>query len=426
VFRSVRLRLIAYVVGVLAVVLLAVGALVYVLLTRQLDNLVDAQLRTAVSRGAFAARPSQDTGDLDGGGGVFQVRLVVEDARRLVRRPHVGSGEPGEWQVVSRSGLVPVGVPVQEGLVAARPGRDDLRTVTLGGERYRVLTRVAGTENQALVAAQVGVPLAARDRQGRVVLLALAGGGAAGLALTVVGGFFLTGRALAPAREAFAQQRRFVADASHELRTPLALLRLEAEDLAQRLDTPGEARGLIRQVDRIGRLVEGLLSLARLDEDPDALEREPVPVQPLLDTAREQAVRLAASGVRVECSAPPDLWVSGDPDRLRQVLLVLVDNACRATPAGGSIRLSAVEDVRGVLLTVEDSGPGIPAEHLTYVFERFYRVDKARSRESGGAGLGLSIAREIVRLHGGEIWLESEEGRGTRACVRLEKAASPG
>jgi two-component system sensor histidine kinase CiaH len=424
-FQSLRLRLIACVAGVLAVVLLATGALVYVLLARQLDDLIDAELRAAVARSMPGPRmapllpPANDSGSED----VFQVRFVADDLRLGGRRLSQ-SGEAGDgWREMSRSGPAPPGLPVQEAIAAARPGKDDLRTVTLDGDRYRLITRVTGTDNRVLTVTQAGMSLAVRDRQEHIVLLALAGGGLLGLGLTLAGGLFLTGRALAPVRDAFERQRRFVADASHELRTPLALLRLEAEDLAERAGHDLNVRPLVRQVDRLSRLTDGLLALAKLDEGGAPVEREPVHVESLLRSSGAQAERLAAPGVRIECVADPDLWVLGEPERLAQVLLILVDNACRATPSGGHIRLSAARHDGSAVLTVEDTGPGIPAEHIDRVFERFYRVDKSRSRQSGGAGLGLSIAREIVQAHGGEVWLESSAA-GTRASVRIAAAPS--
>jgi len=425
-FRAVRLRLIGYTVLVLALVLLTVGAVVYVLLSRQFDAAVDNQLRAAVARTGLEIRPpgsvavqGEESGD------VFSVRFLAQDAMPRAPRAAGQSTTTGDWREMSRAGPVPAGLPSAEALEAAGPGHDDLRTVTLDGQDYRLLTRVSGVDDRAVSAIQTGVSLAARDRQERIVLLALTGGGALGLALTVVGGLFLTGRALVPVRAAFDQQRRFVADASHELRTPLALLRLEAEDLAHRLNAPAEARPLARQVDRLGRLIDNLLSLARMDEGAQPLEREPVHVESLLRSAAAQAKPLAAAGVRVDNDAPSDLWVAGDPDRLHQLLLILVDNAARATPPYGTIRLTAARSGGTTTLTVTDTGTGIPAEHLPHVFDRFYRADKARSRASGGTGLGLSIAREIVRAHGGEITLNSQEGKGTEVSVRLQAASLP-
>lgn len=434
-FRTLRLQLVGSVVAVLALVLLAVGALVYALLSRGLDDAVDAGLRAAAARASLMGPRSVLTAPESGEavGNSFTIRLVTERALSPVRPrrppslggPHDPGGEADGWREVMRGGLVPDGLPDPDALAAAAPGRDDLRTVERDGEGYRLLTRMYGTEGRSVLAVQAGVSLVERNRQERTVLLALAGGGALGLLLTVAGGLVLTGRALVPVRLAFERQRRFVADASHELRTPLALLRLEAEELAARPETGAAARPIILGVDRLARLVDSLLTLARLDEGALPLEREPVPVAVLLTTAAGNARRLAAPDVRVTVAAPPDLWVHGDPDRLHQLLLTLVDNAARATPAGGGIALAAGRDGGLVRLTVADSGPGIPAEHASRVFERFYRVDTARAREGGGAGLGLAIARELVHAHGGDIALTSPPGGGTRVIVRLPAADVP-
>jgi len=283
---------------------------------------------------------------------------------------------------------------------------------------------VIGPNGEPIMVTQSGISLADRDNQQRSVLLALTGGGLLGLALTVAGGLFLTSRAVAPVQLAFERQRRFISDASHELRTPLTLLRAETESLARRLDAAREARPLLHQIDRISRLVRDLLTLARLDERALPLEREPVPVRSLLRTAAAAAGQLARPGIAIDVQSPPDLCVDGDVDRLHQVLLILMDNACQVTPPGGRIGLIAERDGNAVTIRVEDTGPGIPREHLTHIFDRFYRVDPARSRGDGGAGLGLAIARRIVEAHGGNISLTSRLGHGTSATLRLPVALS--
>jgi signal transduction histidine kinase len=201
-------------------------------------------------------------------------------------------------------------------------------------------------------------------------------------------------------------------------------LRAAAAALSRRFDAARETRPLLSQVDRIGRLVRDLLTLARLDERALPLEREPVPVVSLLRTAAAGAQRLAVADVAVEVGGADDLCVDGDVDRLHQVLLILVDNACRVTPAGGRIGLSAEREGDIVEIRVEDTGPGISREHLARIFERFYRVDASRSPDAGGAGLGLAIARSIVEAHGGTISLESRLGRGTTATVSLPATLS--
>jgi len=322
-------------------------------------------------------------------------------------------------------GRPPAGLPDQAAIAAAGAGHEDLRTVELDGRRFRILTTaVIGPNGEPIMVTQSGISLADRDNQQRSVLLALTGGGLLGLALTVAGGLFLTSRAVAPVQLAFERQRRFISDASHELRTPLTLLRAETESLARRLDAAREARPLLHQIDRISRLVRDLLTLARLDERALPLEREPVPVRSLLRTAAAAAGQLARPGIAIDVQSPPDLCVDGDVDRLHQVLLILMDNACQVTPPGGRIGLIAERDGNAVTIRVEDTGPGIPREHLTHIFDRFYRVDPARSRGDGGAGLGLAIARRIVEAHGGNISLTSRLGHGTSATLRLPVALS--
>ena len=408
--RAVRFRLLGYITGVLVLVLLAAGTLVYVLLTRELDEALDDHLR-ALALPPFGGL-SEQAESLPAG--VFIVRTV-------------GNRE------LSRSPSTPAGLPDPASLGLARPVATDLRTVTIEGQRYRVLTTSiqgggrgpggpggpggggpGGGPGGGGFVQQVGVSLEEREQQQWVVRLALAGGGGLGVALTALGAFFLTGRALAPVAASMARQRRFVSDASHELRTPLALLRLEIE--GQRAIEPQQRGPLLQQVDRLARMVGDMLLLARLDEGELPLEREPVAIDGLLRTAADEARRLAPEA-RVAIEGASDLWVSGDADRLHQALLVLIDNACRVTPPGGAITLRARLDGGAVVLSVSDEGPGVPPEHAAQVFERFYRADKGRARAQGGAGLGLSIASDIVRRHGGALRLEPSGAPGTRGAT---------
>jgi heavy metal sensor kinase len=233
---------------------------------------------------------------------------------------------------------------------------------------------------------------------------------------------------LARLERAFAEMRRFTADASHELRTPLAVLRAEVEVALGKPLAPGEVQALLTSVleecDRLARLTDQLLTLARQDAGTAPREKEPVDVAGLaagvvedlrpLAEAKGQTLRL---GVEPDCSGRA---VRGDPAQLRQALVNLVDNAVKYTPAGGTVEVRvAGADAGGVAVTVADTGEGIPPEHLPRVFERFYRVDKARSREMGGTGLGLAIVRGIVEGHGGRVELTSEVGRGTVCTVTL-------
>jgi signal transduction histidine kinase len=215
-----------------------------------------------------------------------------------------------------------------------------------------------------------------------------------------------------------ARQRAFVADAAHELRSPIAVMRTELE-VAQRHGVPEElVPDLLADVERLGRLVDDLLLLARADDAHAAapLAREPVDLRRLLADAAEHC-KNARVPVRVVPGSDP-LWTVGDHDALVRVVGNLVDNAVRH--AGAAVTLAGLAAGGEALLEVTDDGPGIPDADRERVFDRFTRLDDARARDAGGTGLGLAIVRELVRRHGGSVVLEDAEP-GTRAVVRLRR-----
>jgi two-component system OmpR family sensor kinase len=236
----------------------------------------------------------------------------------------------------------------------------------------------------------------------------------------------------------FRAQERFVADASHELRTPLTAIRGNVDVLTRQarsrdrgINTADLAPALddIRQEsDRMRRLLDDLLMLARADtgreSDPLAAARHE---RVRLDEIAAEAVHSAAAltnGQFLELEAPRSIETDGDPDRLHQLLMILLDNAIRHTPSGGRIRAAVAATPDGTArIAVRDDGEGIAAEHLPHIFERFYRADGARGRSSGGTGLGLAIAQAICRAHGGEISVASAPGQGTTFIVTLPGAA---
>jgi signal transduction histidine kinase len=199
-------------------------------------------------------------------------------------------------------------------------------------------------------------------------------------------------------------RRDLVANVSHELRTPIAALQARLENLVDGVEPPDpELLGsMLDQTERLARLVEQLLDLSRLESGAVPLRREPVPVAGLLDAVAAEG-RLHSPGRAIDVEAPADLVVNADPDRLHQVLANLTSNALRHAPTDRPVRLAAERHDDSIVFTVADEGPGIPADEAERVFERFYRPDPDRPGTSGGAGLGLSIARWIVDLHGGHI-----------------------
>ncbi len=227
---------------------------------------------------------------------------------------------------------------------------------------------------------------------------------------------------------AFDQLRRFTADASHELRTPLTAIRSVGEVALQDQRSPAEYRDVIgsmlEEVDRLTRLAESLLALSRADAGHIQLQRDEISFLRLAEEARSVVEVLAEEKrQQIDIAGDADLLISVDRLILRQAILNLLDNAIKYSPPGSQIlvRVQSGGD-KQVFLDVVDQGPGILDEHQPYVFDRFFRVDKARTREWGGAGLGLSITRWAVEAHGGSITLKSEEGRGSTFRVSLPLA----
>lgn len=236
-----------------------------------------------------------------------------------------------------------------------------------------------------------------------------------------------------PIEQAERTQREFIANVSHELRTPLTSISGYVETLLDHEAELGEtARNflqiILKNATRMTRLTEDLLALARVESEEQKLHREPHPADRLVTDA-VAAVRglVQEAGARLSIGPLVTDRVMASPDAVVQVLSNLIENATRyGRPLSGQpahVEVSALREADSVQFRVKDSGVGIASEHLDRIFERFYRVDKARSRETGGTGLGLAIARRIVEQHGGRIWVESDLGRGSTFSFTLPLAA---
>jgi heavy metal sensor kinase len=224
--------------------------------------------------------------------------------------------------------------------------------------------------------------------------------------------------------DSFAQVRQFSADASHELRTPLTVMRGEIELALHSPQTPGEYRTVLEssleEIVRMTSITDNLLLLAKAEQGTVDVHLSEVDLENLLDELYEDSEVLAEQkniSVRLREKAP--ITIVGDRGRLRQLLLNLVDNAIKYTPEGGTVTLAVRRQNGSALLEVQDTGIGIPPGEIDKIFDRFYRVDKARSREQGGTGLGLSIAKWIAELHRGTISVTSEVNKGSTFTVTL-------
>ena len=225
-----------------------------------------------------------------------------------------------------------------------------------------------------------------------------------------------------------ASRRDLVANVSHELKTPITAIRAHLENLLDGVEQPDPEilEIMLAQSERLGRLVEQLLDLSKLESGEVPLRREEVPLAPLVaQVMSEIEVACADRDVALTSHLPEDLpAIEADPERVHQVLFNLVDNAVRFTPEGGAVRIEAERHDGSVLVSVAETGVGIPEAALPRLFERFYRVDSSRARGDGGTGIGLAIARSVVEAHGGTIRAESEPGLGSTFTFDLPLARS--
>jgi heavy metal sensor kinase len=224
--------------------------------------------------------------------------------------------------------------------------------------------------------------------------------------------------------DTFQHMNRFSADASHELRTPLTILQLELEGIVQnhRLDTwlADRIGSALEETHRMSHIVENLLAISRLDAGEVKMDKMRIDLGELAASTADQMRLLAEEkSILLRSHVATGVHVEGDRSRLQQVIVNLIDNAIKYTPEGGQVKVSVHRNLAAAVLEVSDNGVGISVQALPHVFERFYRADKARSRSSGGAGLGLSIVKAICTAHGAEIKMFSQEGHGSRFSVEL-------
>lgn len=230
-------------------------------------------------------------------------------------------------------------------------------------------------------------------------------------------------------RDSVQTSRRFLADASHELRTPLTVIKGELEELTRASDlTERDVRervgSVLEEVGRLEHLVSGLLVLSRLDAGDTHGDWHDVDLAQLaLSTAEHMNLMAEDRGIGIDLSALQRAVIQGDRGRIKQIIVNLLDNAIRFTPPGGTVSLRTAADETGSILEVADTGIGIPPAAIEHVFDRFFRVDEARSREDGGAGLGLAIVKSICAAHGAEITVESRLGLGSCFRVRFTRRA---
>ena len=469
---SIRVRLALWYGTLFALVLLLVGVLSYAFHGRGHYDELDRALVTTTShtQSEAVAMGGEPHLSADGGGLEVAVRLYDREGR-LEESSTTGTAIPS---INPRTVLAGPGTPAYDrliGLVPSLAGPPPVAAdgafglITTSEQRWRVYVVPLKQGGVTVGYIEALAPLGRLDDSMVRLRSLLLGLGLFGVLIALVGSWILAGRALEPVsemvqtaqvishgrdltqrvtlprqrdelghlaetlnemlqslEEASRAQQRFVADASHELRAPLTAIQGNLELLERQPDMPtaerqealGEAR---REAARLARLVADLLALARADAGV-GLRRRPVDLDGVVLEAINGARQLVR-GQHLVVEAFEPAQVMGDEDRLKQLILILLDNALKYTPAGRQVVLELRRNSHSAEVSVRDTGVGIPAEALPHVFERFYRADPARARDPGGTGLGLPIAQWIVEQHAGQIQLASEPGQGTTVTVSL-------
>lgn len=330
-------------------------------------------------------------------------------------------------QIIQNPGVINPPFPAdRSGLNAAFANGYDLRTVRTSGQgRIRLMTyRVDSSTGPFFF--QVGRSLADQDRVRTRFLFGLLSLGVAAGILIGLTSWGISGKSILPAQRSWEQQQSFISNASHELRTPLTLIKATAEvmhrDRSANPDHLALAEDILTECVYIDRLVNDLLLLSRLDTRQMLLAREPVLLADLIDELQSVAKKLAGEKQIRLCSGTTHGAVLGDRQRLRQALLVLLDNAIRYSPPAGEIKLETRAVRNGWQVIVTDHGAGIPAEHLPHIFDRFYQANPTGEGQSRSNGLGLAIAKAVIEAQGGAIRIASEAGQGTSATIEMPRA----
>jgi signal transduction histidine kinase len=422
-FRRIRWKLTLWYTSVLAIGLLIFCIAVYVTVRQVLINPVDDQLDQAI------AFPTQRCDILLSTPLAFIPSHYEEDNLYACYDAHGKLVGPPGGAALNYPGFASPSLATE----ALQHGTSQYDTVNAGsilGTVRREAAPIPNGQGGFVGAVQVGTQVGSQVHNLDVLMHSLIIFGLLAVLLSAIGGLFLANRALLPARLAYARQRDFIADASHELRTPLTILRADAEVLLRDQRNLSEenialVEDMVAETTHMASLSNSMLDLARLDAGSTHLERDVVDLSDLTaDVARRMRVLAEARHVTIRLESAESVLVLGDRMLLEEAALVLADNAVKYNrPAGEVVLRTRAEDGQAVL-EVHDTGIGIAPEHLPRLGERFYRVDKARSREQGGAGLGLSIVQTIAARHGGTFYLESEPGKGTTAILAMPRAMS--
>jgi signal transduction histidine kinase len=412
-FRGTLIRLAAWYFLLLALVLVCFNVIVFFSVSEALHARVSQDLQ-AKSRYAINALTPGSNGTL----AAYGTELDPSYADTFIYV--IQTNHNGDPTTVVENYPAFLNLPSQLPIQAAKEGATTQSELTVSQQKYALLTEPIYDKSHKNVIGviQAAKPISSIDETLNRLEQQLAIASGIALLLGLLVAVLMANKSLHPLRLAFRRQREFVADASHELRTPLTLIRTNAEAWIRR--APGSpqatfARHIVEEVEQLTRIVSDLSLLALADARALPVADKPVDLTGLVRELVDHTRPLAQErGITLRAEMPEDhIRMTGDASRIRQLLIILLDNALAYTQAGGAVSLRVASAGNQARISVEDNGAGIDAEDLPHIFERFYRADKARSRERGGTGLGLAIARWIVDAHGGSIDINSEVGTGT-------------
>lgn len=448
-FRSVGRRLAILNTLVVIVVIAAVGLASFLYLSRKIETRTDAELQgrslSAVqlwtssfleaaadeSSGTATATPSNgeaNDDDHESGEDGSDDDVNEHQAEELVRSGDtIAYGIDLDGDVIASLRPIDIeGLPKQDAIDRALQGEIVVETMTFEDQRVRVRTEPVLVDGRIVGAIQVGMGLGPNEQLLDFVRWATVGGLVLGAVLALPAGIWLANRSMRPIRDAFTRQRAFVADAAHELRTPLTLIRAEAEYLAQTpelspADQAESESAIVREVDSMATLVSSLLQMARMDERGQKLVGQRVELAEVSNAVVNRFDGFALERqISLNCEVVEPASAHCDREATEQVLAILVDNAIRYTSVGGSVRVRTLTRSGKAIVEVIDTGIGISEEDQRKIFDRFYRADPARTRSRGGAGLGLSIAIELMAAQDGRIEVESKLGLGSTFRLLFE------
>ncbi|MGE8202975.1 sensor histidine kinase [Heyndrickxia sp. NPDC080065] len=407
-FKKTRIRLTILNSLVFIILISIIGFIIYSYVNSYIYKDIDRSLRNSINR-LEKGLPIQNAGSPNGGPQQMIIPLVWDKQKQLLNRNDLLNSE---YFQKNRSKFI-------------QDKYNTIEDIKVSGTNYRAISVQAIIKDTPIVLEFIRSTEIEKHVMDQLLMIMIVGC-IIGSIFAIIAGLFLADKALKPIKNAWDKQQQFVSDASHELRTPLAIIQTRGELLLQEPNASIQEKAsdisiVLKECRRLTKLVSNLLTLARSDSNEIEMEKEEFFLDELLKDMVDHFSEVALyQGKQITLGTSPPITFFGDKDRIHQLLVILLDNAMKYTNDGGHIKISSYENKQVIGIIIEDNGIGMKEEELTKIFDRFYQVDKSRSK-SNSLGLGLSIAKWIVDKHAGKIKVESTFGVGTRFELQFSK-----